>query len=228
MKFGIVGLGRMGCAIAERVMAAGHQVYAFDLDQHACAAAQAQGMSIVHSIAALPEQVSIIWLMVPAGKVVDLVLDELSPALQSEHIIIDGGNSNFNDSIARAQRLKSRNIAYLDCGTSGGLKGREIGFSLMIGGDEKSFSIVEPLFKAIAAPQSYGLVGPSGGGHYVKMIHNGIEYALLQSYAEGFHLLKQGHYPKFDLAQITGIWQHASVIRSWILDSGILDTASPP
>ena len=218
MKCGIIGLGRMGLAIAERAANAGHQVYAFDADQNACAIAQAQGITIVPSVASLPEHVSVIWLMVPAGKVVDLVLDELSPTLKSEQIIVDGGNSNFNDSIARAERLKSRNIGYLDCGTSGGLKGREIGFSLMVGGDQKSFEIVEPLFKAIAAPQSYGLVGPSGAGHYVKMIHNGIEYALLQGYAEGFQLLKEGHYPKLDLAQITGIWQHASVIRSWILD----------
>src|SRR5205807_638324 len=145
--------------------------------------------------------------------------EELIPHLEANAIIVDGGNSNYKDSIRRAQLLASRNIHFLDCGTSGGLKGEEIGFSLMIGGAQEAYEQAIPLFKAIAAKNGYGRVGPSGTGHYVKMIHNGIEYALLQGYAEGFHILKDGHYQgQLDLAQIANIWLHGSVIRSYILE----------
>lgn len=218
MKFGIIGLGRMGLAIARRVHEAGHQVYGFDLDESARLQASQIGITVTEDIASMPTYASIIWIMVPAGKPVDSVINQLLPALQPNQILIDGGNSNFHDSIERAERLKKSSIAYLDCGTSGGLLGETIGFSLMIGGSKDAFNQVEPFFKVIAAPTSYGLVGPSGAGHYVKMIHNGIEYALLQAYAEGFDLIKNGYYKNLDLAQITGIWQDSSVVRSWILD----------
>jgi len=136
----------------------------------------------------------------------------------SDAVIIDGGNSNFKDSVRRYQTLKSQNIDFIDCGTSGGLQGKDIGFSLMIGGDKEVFEKLDPIFKSIAAPGGYAYMGPAGAGHYVKMIHNGIEYALLQSYAEGFQLLKEGRYKNLDLEKISSVWNHGSIIRSWILE----------
>jgi len=220
MKLGIIGLGRMGASIAWRAIQAGHEVVGFDLDQKNSDDAKNFGVHIVPTIAQVAQATAIVWIMVPAGDPVDQVIGQLRAHLQSDAIIIDGGNSHYPDSIRRAKELEVCNIHYLDCGTSGGLRGRVEGFSLMIGGHKAAFEKIVPLCKAIAAPQGYALVGPSGAGHYVKMVHNGIEYALLQSYAEGFQLIKEGSFKKddLDLEHITQVWMHGSVIRSWILD----------
>ncbi|MBI2775472.1 decarboxylating 6-phosphogluconate dehydrogenase [Candidatus Dependentiae bacterium] len=219
MKVGLIGLGRMGIAIAERLLGAKIHVVGFDENADAVKEFEKMGGQGVRTAAEVGNHTQIFWLMVPAGDAVDEVIDEIYPNLRSKAIVIDGGNSKFTDSIKRAEKLNFQGVRYLDCGTSGGLHGKENGFSLMIGGDAQAYKEIEPVFKAIAAPKGYGLVGPSGAGHYVKMVHNGIEYALLQAYAEGLHLLHaNSHYKELDLAQITDIWNHGSIIRSWILD----------
>ncbi len=220
MKVGIIGLGRMGNAIAQRAAQAGHEVIGFDPSSSSQEEAQNIGIFLSSSMADLAWQTRVIWLMVPAGTIVDSVLQELAPHLKESDIIIDGGNSKFTDSIRRAKELAQRGIIFLDCGTSGGLAGRDIGFSLMVGGDHDAYTKIHDLLAAIAAPGGLGHVGPSGAGHYVKMVHNGIEYALLQGYAEGFQVLKEGSFKHdaLDLEEITRIWNNGAVIRSWILE----------
>jgi 6-phosphogluconate dehydrogenase len=220
MKIGIIGLGRMGAGIAERIVNAGHTVFGFDLDAHNTAQAHKLGVHIENKVIDIATKVDVIWLMVPPGKPVDDVLNLLMPALKKDCIIIDGGNSNFKDSIRRAQLVAQKNVSYLDCGTSGGLHGREHGYCLMVGGDKESYDAVSPLLSLIAAPNGMAHVGPSGAGHYVKMVHNGIEYALLQGYAEGFQLLKEGTFKDvpLNLEQISDLWNHGSIIRSFLLE----------
>lgn len=220
LKLGIIGLGRMGAGIAERIVRAGHEVYGFDLDAHNTAQAQKHGVKIVAAVPDIATSVDVIWLMVPPGKPVDDVLNLLMPTLKKDCIIIDGGNSNFKDSMRRAQMVAQKDVSYLDCGTSGGLHGRESGYCLMVGGDKQAYDTVAPFLSLIAAPQGMAYVGPSGAGHYVKMVHNGIEYALLQGYAEGFQLLKEGTFKDvpLDLKQISNLWNHGSIIRSFLLE----------
>ena len=220
MKFGLIGLGRMGAAIAQRAIDRGHEIIGFDLDADSRINAQNLGVTVVDSLEEVARQTRIIWLMVPAGNIVDQAIQTLLPHLKKDDIIIDGGNSKFTDSIRRAEELSNKGLFFLDCGTSGGLQAREFGFSLMVGGDEASFLKLHPILEAIAATGAIGLVGPSGAGHYVKMVHNGIEYALLEAYAEGFQLIKEGSFKNKnpDLEQITRIWSNGSIIRSWILD----------
>lgn len=220
MNIGIIGLGKMGHAIAHRVITHGEVVYGFDLDSRAKQDAHKIGVQLVDTIIQLPKKTDVIWLMLPAGSLIDKTIEELLPHLEPHSIIIDGGNSYFKDSIARANMLLQHSIYFLDCGTSGGLKGQDLGFSLMIGGKQEAYQRVIPLLKFIAATNGYGLVGPSGSGHYVKMVHNGIEYALMQSYAEGFHIIKDGFFKEaqLDLAYITNIWLHGSIIRSYLLE----------
>lgn len=212
MNIGLIGLGKMGQSIAHRLTEAGHQVIGYD------AAPNTIEYKNVDSLAELAKKARVIWLMVPAGKPVDDVLTQLTPNLQAGDIIIDGGNSHFSDSIRRCEELKKLNIFFLDCGTSGGVHGKELGFSLMIGGDQTAFLAIEPLFKALAAKDGYGYFGPSGAGHYVKMVHNGVEYALLQAYAEGFDLLKNGTYKNLDLEKVCRVWNGGSIVRSWIVE----------
>ena len=217
MKFGIVGLGRMGNAIAYRVMRGGYSVVGFDVHEQSLKEAKKSGVDIVTDIADLAKYTDVIWLMVPAGDPVDSILKQLCPHVQGGAVIIDGGNSYFKSSIVRAQTLKKDGICFLDCGTSGGLHGRDLGFSLMVGGDKKAYEKIIPFLEVIAAKDGFGYMGPSGSGHYVKMVHNGIEYALLQAYAQGFHLLKEGSYKDLDLEKIAQVWSNGSIIRSWIL-----------
>lgn len=218
MKFGIIGLGRMGSAIAFRAVAAGHDVLGFDPNAQSRQQAQAEGIPTCASMADVAAHTNVIWLMVPAGDVVDAVINELRPGLKSGTIIIDGGNSNFKDSIRRAQQLQKDGIAFLDCGTSGGIYGRNFGFCLMIGGDHAAYMAIHPLLEALSTPDGLAHVGPSGAGHYVKMVHNGIEYGILQAYAEGFHLLHEGAFAqKLDLEQISRIWNESSIVRSFLL-----------
>jgi len=218
MTVGIIGLGKMGRAIAQRMVGAGHDVFGYDLGQDAKAQAEKIGVQIVDSLQDLCKQVNIFWLMIPSGEPVDKTIELLTTHLQEGDIIVDGGNSNFNYTVKRAALLAEKNIFFLDCGTSGGLHGKEIGFSLMIGGDKNAYAKLVPLFEAVAAPNGFAHLGQSGAGHYVKMVHNGIEYGLLQAYAEGFHLLKEGSYKELDLKAVANVWQNGGVIRSWLLD----------
>lgn len=218
MKLGIIGLGRMGMAITERVLKAGHDVVAFDRNEKLCKTAESLGASTVTTADQLPDHVRIIWLMIPAGPVIDQVIESMLPDMHKGDIIIDGGNSNFHDSVRRYHALHEHGMHFIDCGTSGGLAGREIGFSLMIGGTLEKFEECEPLFKAIAHRDGYGYMGPAGAGHYVKMVHNGIEYALLEAYGEGFDLLRNGQYKELDLYKVARVWNNGGVIRSYLLE----------
>ena len=176
-----------------------------------------EGFTVAKSITELSAQSDIMWVMVPQS-VLDSVLDELCACTVPGTVIIDGGNSFYKDSIRRALELKNRNLEFLDCGTSGGLWGAEHGFSMTIGGTQEAYEKAQHVFKLLAAsPSSYALVGPSGAGHYTKMIHNGIEYALLEAYGEGFNLLRNGNYKDLDLAAISQVWMSGAIIRSWLL-----------
>ncbi|MFB6110688.1 MAG: phosphogluconate dehydrogenase (NAD(+)-dependent, decarboxylating) [Halodesulfurarchaeum sp.] len=218
MELGVIGLGRMGQIVVDRVLEAGHDVVAFDIDEAARTSAAESGARTVDSIPAVArtlEPTRHVWLMVPAGDPVDAALSELEPHLDESDIVVDGGNSNFEDSIERAERIEP---TYLDCGTSGGPAGAELGFSLMVGGPEGAYEALEPIFDAIATgPEGHELMGPSGAGHYVKMVHNGIEYALMQAYGEGFELLAEGRYD-LDLAAVARTWTNGAVVRSWLLE----------
>jgi len=218
MNIGIIGLGRMGSAIAHRLQLANHTVFGFDTHQPARINAQNDGITCKENLHDVCKNVSVLWLMLPAGAIIDDVLNSIKGDVKPGTIIIDGGNSFYQDSVARAKRLEQMQISFLDCGTSGGLHGKDHGFSLMIGGNPEAFEKAKPAFEAIAAPQGIIYAGPSGAGHFVKTVHNGIEYALLQAYGEGFHLLKEGPYKDLNLQAIASAWNHGSVIRSWILE----------
>ncbi len=218
MNIGIIGLGRMGNALAYRLLNAKHAVTGFDLSAESIAAAEEIGVTCTTLISDCVASADVIWLMVPAGKAVDDALTGIQANIKNHALVIDGGNSFYKDSVMRAKNLAQNGISFLDCGTSGGLYGKEHGFSLMIGGEKTAYEKAVPIFQAIAAPNGYAHVGPSGAGHFVKMVHNGIEYGLMQAYAEGFHVLKQGPYQNLDLEQIANAWNHGAIIRSWLLD----------
>jgi 6-phosphogluconate dehydrogenase len=208
----------MGQIIVDRVLDTGHDVVAFDLDETAVTTAVENGAEAAESVVDLAEQLGSekrIWLMVPAGEPVDAALDDLEPYLDSDDVVVDGGNSNFQDSVRRAD---ATDAAYLDCGTSGGPAGAELGFSLMIGGPEWAYEELTPVFDAVATgPDGHDRMGPAGSGHYVKMVHNGVEYALMQAYGEGFELLANGRYD-LDLEAVAKTWNNGAVIRSWLLE----------
>ncbi|MDS0219811.1 decarboxylating 6-phosphogluconate dehydrogenase [Haloarcula sp. S1AR25-5A] len=218
MELGVIGLGRMGRIVVDRVLEAGHEVVVFDIDEESVADAADAGARPASSIEDLAEQLGSekrIWLMVPAGDPVDAALDELASTLDDEDIVVDGGNSYFEDSVRRAE---STAAAYLDCGTSGGPAGAELGFSLMVGGPEWAYDELVPVFDAVATgPDGHDRMGPAGSGHYVKMVHNGVEYALMQTYGEGFELLANGRYD-LDLESVANTWNNGAVIRSWLLE----------
>jgi 6-phosphogluconate dehydrogenase len=219
MQLAMIGLGRMGGNMTERLMRDGHKVVVFDRSAEAIqkyvdigATAASAPADVVAKLAA-PR---VVWIMVPAGKPVDDTIAALLPAMEKGDVIIDGGNSNFHDSIRRAAALVQKGIHFVDSGTSGGIWGLENGYCLMIGASPEAFSLCEPIFKSLAPPDGYGHMGPPGSGHYVKMIHNGIEYGMLQAYAEGYEILHASNEFKLDLHQIAGVWNHGSVVRSWI------------
>ncbi|MFD1512698.1 phosphogluconate dehydrogenase (NAD(+)-dependent, decarboxylating) [Halomarina rubra] len=218
MQLGVVGLGRMGRIVVDRTLEAGHDVVAFDIDEGAREAAAEAGATPADSLEALAEELGEekrIWLMVPAGDAVDAALSELEPFLDDEDVVVDGGNSHFEDSTRRAETTPA---AYLDCGTSGGPAGAELGFSLMVGGPQWAYEELSPVFDAVATgPAGHARMGPVGSGHYVKMVHNGVEYALMQAYGEGFELLHEGRYD-LDLEAVAGVWNNGAVIRSWLLE----------
>jgi len=220
MQVGLIGLGRMGSGMTLRLLQGGHQVMVYDRVPEAGAALAGKGATVAGSLEELGQQLKgprILWLMIPAGPPVDDTIQRLSGTLSPGDIIIDGGNSNYKDSIRRAEALRSQQIEFLDIGVSGGIWGLKVGFNLMIGGNQAVFKQAEPIFKTLAPPDGYAYVGPSGAGHYSKMVHNGIEYSLLQSYAEGFEILKAAPFG-FDLEQLAALWNHGSVIRSWLLE----------
>jgi 6-phosphogluconate dehydrogenase len=218
MQLGVVGLGRMGQIVVQRVLDAGHEVVAFDLSAEATAEAGERGADTADSVSGLAAALGDekrLWLMVPAGDAVDATLDDLDPHLDGDDVVVDGGNSHFEESTRRAERLDA---AYLDCGTSGGPAGAELGFSLMVGGPEWAYESMTPVFDAVATgPAGHDRMGPAGSGHYVKMVHNGVEYALMQAYGEGFELLHEGRYD-LDLEAVARTWNNGAVIRSWLLE----------
>jgi len=218
MQLGVVGLGRMGRIVVERVLEAGHDVVVFDLEAEAREAAREAGATPADSLSGLAAGLGAekrIWLMVPAGEAVDAALADLESDLDGEDLVVDGGNSHFADSVRRAESCPA---AYLDCGTSGGPAAAEAGFSLMVGGPVWAYETMEPVFEAVATgPAGHERMGPSGAGHYVKTIHNGVEYALMQAYGEGFDLLSNGRYD-LDLEAVARTWNHGAVIRSWLLE----------
>lgn len=222
MELGMVGLGRMGANMAERLVRGGHAVTGFDPGAAAREQAVARGIgaaaSLAELVAALPAPRAV-WLMVPAGAV-DATLAELRPLLAPGDTVVDGGNSNYKDTVRRAGELREHDLHYVDSGTSGGVWGLQEGYSLMIGGDEAAVERLRPIFETLApAPErGWGRVGPSGSGHFTKMIHNGIEYGMMQAYAEGFAILGRKAEFGLDLHQIAQIWRHGSVVRSWLLD----------
>jgi 6-phosphogluconate dehydrogenase len=220
MQLAMIGLGRMGSGMTVRLLQGGHQVMVFDRSAEAIAALTGKGAAGASSLEDLGQKLKaprIVWLMIPAGAPIDDTIQRLSAILSPGDIIVDGGNSNYKDSMRRAETLRTQQVEFLDCGTSGGIWGLKVGFNLMVGGNEAVFKQVEPIFRTLAPPDGYAYVGPSGAGHYAKMVHNGIEYSMLQSYAEGFEILKAAPFG-FDLIQLTRLWNHGSVIRSWLLE----------
>ncbi len=221
MELGMIGLGKMGGNMTERLLRGGHQVVAYDRNPETVKAAVAGGAVGVASLEELVHQLTApraIWMMVPAGAPVDSTILALQPLLQGGDILIDGGNSLFRDTQARAARLKEHHLFFVDAGTSGGIWGLQEGYCLMVGGEAEAVAHVEPILQTLAPAGGYAHVGPSGAGHYTKMIHNGIEYGLMQAYAEGFELLKTKQEFDFDLHQIADLWMHGSVVRSWLLE----------
>jgi len=223
MDLGLVGLGRMGANMAERLRRAGHRIVATDRSAAALSAAAKGGLVAAAGLEELVQQLNApraIWLMIPSGAPVDAAIAELLPRLAPGDTIIDGGNSNYKDSIRRGAALKAKGLHFVDVGTSGGIWGLKEGYSLMIGGDQDPVHRLTPIFESLAPgkDQGWGRVGPSGAGHFVKMIHNGIEYGMMQAFAEGFALMHKKEELALDLSQIAEIWRVGSVVRSWLLD----------
>lgn len=220
MEIGLIGLGKMGFNLALNMNRNKHKVIAFDLNTQARNTIREKGISTGESledtIKKLPAQ-KIIWLMIPAGKPVDDTIQAIKGFLKPGDIVIDGGNSFFKDSVRRGKELEELKINYLDCGTSGGMEGALNGVCAMIGGDPKAFSIVEPLFKDIAIKDGYLYCGPGGSGHFVKMVHNGIEYGMMQAIAEGFEVMQKSEFD-LNLEAVAKVWNHGSVVRSWLME----------
>ena len=211
MQVGMVGLGRMGANMAERLRRGDHEVIGYDRNAE---------ISEVGSLSELVDRLTaprVAWVMVPAGDPTEQTIQELAGLLRKGDLIVDGGNSNFRDSMRRSTELEERGLLYMDAGTSGGVWGLEVGYCLMVGGSDEAFRLVEPALKTLAPEDGYAHVGPAGAGHFTKMVHNGIEYAMLQSYAEGFEILEASQF-NLDLHQLAALWNHGSVVRSWLLE----------
>ncbi|MCH7522884.1 MAG: decarboxylating 6-phosphogluconate dehydrogenase [Chloroflexi bacterium] len=211
MQVGMVGLGRMGANMAERLRRGDHEVIGYDRNPE---------VSEVGSLSELVDKLTVprvAWVMVPAGDPTEQTIQELAGLLQKGDLIVDGGNSNFRDSMRRSTELEERGLLYMDAGTSGGIWGLEVGYCLMVGGTDEAFRLVEPALKTLAPEDGYAHVGPAGAGHFTKMVHNGIEYAMLQAYAEGFEILEASQFD-LDLHQLAALWNHGSVVRSWLLE----------
>jgi 6-phosphogluconate dehydrogenase len=223
MQLGLIGLGKMGGFMAERIHAAGHEVVGFDFSADAVAKLASTGNTGSTSLADMVSKLKApraVWMMVPSGDPVDKTIAALEALLSPGDIIIDGGNSNYKDTIRRHGEVTAKGFQYVDCGTSGGIWGLKEGYSMMIGGDKEPVEHLRPIWEALApaADKGWGHVGPSGAGHFVKMVHNGIEYGMMQAYAEGFTILEKKEVLDLNLPQIAKIWQYGSVVRSWLLD----------
>jgi 6-phosphogluconate dehydrogenase len=227
----MIGLGRMGGNMVQRLLGGGHEVVAFDRSAEAVKTHVGYGAEGATSLLKAVEKLDtprIVWIMVPAGPPVEETIDELIPALEAGDIIIDGGNSNFHETMRRAEKLAAHGIHFVDSGTSGGIWGLENGYCLMVGGPDEAVKHCEPIFRTLAPPEGYAHVGPSGAGHYVKMVHNGIEYGLLQAYAEGYEILHGSKEFKLDLHRIATLWQSGSVVRSWLNELAVRAFAHDP
>ncbi len=223
MELGMVGLGKMGANMAERLIRGGHRVYGYDPDSATVERVAGTGVAKAGSLADLVRQMPsprAIWIMVPSGAPVDQTIEGLIPTLEKGDILIDGGNSNYKDSQRRAASLVARGIEFIDVGTSGGVWGLAEGYSMMVGGNKPAVDHLRPIFETLAPGprQGWGHVGPNGSGHFVKMVHNGIEYGMMEAYAEGFSILEHKKEFDLDLFQVAQIWRTGSVVRSWLLD----------
>jgi len=220
MKAGLVGLGKMGFNMAQHMLECGHQVVAYDLMKESVTELAAKGAvaaASLEELVTLLEPPRLLWLMVPAGDPVDATLEGLLPFLDQGDIIVDGGNSHYADSLRRAERLETRGVFFLDAGTSGGLEGARHGACVMVGGERSAYEYIEPLLKDLCVEKGYGYMGRSGSGHFAKMVHNGIEYGMMQAMGEGFNLLESSDFD-FDLASVARVWANGSVIRGWLME----------
>jgi len=220
MKIGFVGLGKMGGKMVERLLEKGHEAVVYNLTPREVEEAVEKGAIASTGLDDMVSKIEgrkLIWLMVPAGKPVDDSIGLLAPLLKAGDIIVDGGNSYWRESVARGEKLKEKGIHYIDCGTSGGVWGLQNGYCLMYGGNKEACDFAEPIFKALAPDNGYIYCGESGAGHMVKMVHNGIEYGMMQAYAEGFEIMKNSPY-EVDLEKVSRVWMHGSVVRSWLLE----------
>jgi 6-phosphogluconate dehydrogenase len=220
MKIGFIGLGKMGGKMVERLLLKGHEVVAYNLTQKEIDEVTSKGAIAANGLKDMVSKLEgrkLIWLMVPAGKPVDQNIEELLPLLSKDDIIVDGGNSYWRETVTRGEKIKEKGIHYLDCGTSGGVWGLQNGYCLMYGGNKGAAEFAEPIFKALAPENGYIYCGESGSGHMVKMVHNGIEYGMMQAYAEGFEIMKNSPYD-VDLEKVSRVWMNGSVVRSWLLE----------
>ena len=223
MELAIIGLGKMGLNMATRLVRGGHRVVGYARSKDTVQEATTLGVEGANSLEEAVSKLNaprIVWVMVPSGAATDDTINKLEGMLQQGDIVIDGGNSNYKDSVRHAAQLEAKGIDFVDCGTSGGIWGISEGYSLMIGGNIEVTEKMRPIFETLApaADKGWGRVGPHGAGHFTKMIHNGIEYGMMQAFAEGFAILKAKEEFNLDLAQISEVWQHGSVVRSWLLD----------
>ncbi len=219
MKLAMVGLGRMGGNMVRRLLRDEHEIVAWDRSADAVTELAAEGAEGARDLADLVGRLDaprVVWLMVPAGAPVDETIAQLLPGLAAGDIVIDGGNSNFRDTMRRGAALEAKGIALIDAGTSGGVWGLKVGYCLMVGGSDAAVRHVEPIFRSLAPEDGYAHVGQTGAGHYVKMVHNGIEYGMLQAYAEGYEILHHSKDFTLDLHQVAAVWNHGSVVRSWL------------
>jgi len=220
MEIGFVGLGKMGMNMVERLRRDNHKIVAFDLEAEKLEEVSTFGADGVDSLKAMVARLKAprgVWVMVPAGEPTETTINQLAELLEPDDTIIDGGNSNFYDDVRRAGELAKKKLHLVDAGTSGGIWGLKVGYCLMIGGEQEIFRRYEPIFKTLAPVDGYGYMGGSGAGHYVKMVHNGIEYGLMQAYAEGFEAMHKSDY-RLDLAKVASLWGQGSVVRSWLLE----------
>ncbi|HEX9038824.1 MAG TPA: decarboxylating 6-phosphogluconate dehydrogenase [Ktedonobacterales bacterium] len=231
MELGIYGLGRMGGNMATRLVQAGHRVVASNRSRgpvdEAATLGAVPAYTMEEMVAKLEASPKIVWLMVPSGQVTDDSLDHAMSLLKPGDIIIDGGNSNWHDTQRRAAKVNAAGMRFMDCGTSGGIWGLKVGYSLMVGGEKEVFDHCEPIFKSLAPENGYGYMGAHGAGHFVKMVHNGVEYGMLQAYGEGFEILEKSGFG-LDMREVTRVWQNGSVVRSWLLDLAALAFAEDP
>jgi len=223
MKFGMIGLGRMGGNMVRRLLKGGHQVVVFNRSPGPVEEAAKDGAipsTSVDDLISKLESPRVVWIMVPAGDATQAMIDNVASKLNPGDIIIDGGNSNYKDSIRRGEALKAKGLHFIDVGTSGGIWGITEGYSMMVGGENEAVARIHPLLETLApaADQGWGHVGPTGSGHFVKMVHNGIEYGMMQAYAEGFEIMRAKQEFNLDLHQIAELWRFGSVVRSWLLD----------